>query len=128
MVVKSEQGELEVVTPPLDGLIIPGVTRECVLVVYKQDLVKDLPQYEVTERPLSVDEMLKAIKENRVVECFGTGSRMFVVPVQTIHIRGKDYEVPVKLHNSGRLAKWLHDNLKSIQYGAKSHPWAESVE
>lgn len=121
-VLKSEDSDLQIVTPPLDGLIIPGVTRECIL-----DLIKDLPQYEIVERPFSVDELLKALKEKRVVECFGTGSRMFVVPVQTVHIRGKDYEVPLKLQNCGRLSKWLHDKLKEIQYGVKPHPWATAA-
>lgn len=122
VVVKSEDSDLQVITPPLNGLIIPGITRDSVL-----ELVKDLPQYEVVERALSVEELLKALQEKRVVECFGTGSRMFVVPVQTVHIRGKDYEVPLKLQNCGRLAKWVHDHLKEIQSGAKQHPWAEPV-
>ena len=123
VVIKTEDGDIEIITPPLDGLIIPGITRESVL-----ELVRSLPQYEVVERHITVDELVKALRDRRVVECFGTGSRRFVVPVQTLHIRGRDYELPLKLENCGRLAKWVYDQFKAIHRGITPHPWATAVE
>ena len=66
----NEAGERELVTPPLDGTILPGVTRDSILT-----LTKEWKEFKVSERPVSMKEAAKAIKEGRMIEMFGAGTR-----------------------------------------------------
>lgn len=53
--------ERELITPPLNGLILPGITRDSIL-----HLAKEWRQFKVTERPINMFEVKKALYENRV--------------------------------------------------------------
>ena len=57
---ENEDGEKEVVTAPLDGTILPGVTRDTVLHLLRQWGIK------VAERTYTMTDVAKAVKENRV--------------------------------------------------------------
>jgi branched-chain amino acid aminotransferase len=46
---KNEQGEDELITPPLDGTILPGVTRDSIIT-----LCKELKQFKVSTRPFKI--------------------------------------------------------------------------
>ena len=59
-------------TPVLDGTILPGVTRRSVI---------DAHVDAVEERRMTLDEVLAALKEERLVEVFGTGTAVVVSPV-----------------------------------------------
>ena len=48
-------------TPPLDGLILPGVMRLSVL-----EAVREWEELKVSERQITIDEVAKAADENRV--------------------------------------------------------------
>lgn len=56
--IKSER---ELVTPPLDGLILPGVTRLSLL-----ELAREWKEFHVTERNITMAEIVEAHAENRV--------------------------------------------------------------
>ena len=75
---KNEQGEDELITAPLDGTILPGVTRDSILT-----LSKELNQFKVSVKPFKIQELIKACKENRVYEAFGSGTAAIVSPVQS---------------------------------------------
>ena len=67
----NEEGNKELVTPPLDGVILPGVTRRSIL-----DLAREWGEFQVSERRLTMGEFVKASEEGRVSfgECmWGTG-------------------------------------------------------
>ena len=51
----NEEGDMELITPPLDGTILPGVTRDCVL-----KLCRELKEFKVTERKFKIKELIKA--------------------------------------------------------------------
>jgi branched-chain amino acid aminotransferase len=53
---KNENGEVELITPPLDGTILPGVTRNSIL-----DLAKSLGEFKVTEKVFKIQEVIKAV-------------------------------------------------------------------
>ena len=53
---KNEDGEVELITPPLDGTILPGVTRNSIL-----DLAKSLGEFKVTEKVFKIQEVIKAV-------------------------------------------------------------------
>mgnify|MGYP002385647853 CR=1 FL=1 len=57
----NEQGEKELITPPLDGTILPGVTRDSVL-----SLARQWNEFKVSERPFTMPQVAKAVAEKRV--------------------------------------------------------------
>lgn len=73
---RNEQGEDEVVTAPLDGTILPGITRYSLI-----DLMKGLGEFKVSVRPFKIQEMMKAVKEGRMHEAFGAGTAAIISPV-----------------------------------------------
>ena len=64
----NESGTRELVTPPLDGTILPGVTRDSIL-----SLTKSWNEFKVSERSVKMSEITKAIQEGRLLEMFGSG-------------------------------------------------------
>ena len=75
----NEEGKEELVTAPLDGTILPGVTRQALL-----DLMREWGEFEVTERAFTMDELAKAMDEGRVKEMFGSGTAATVSPVRRV--------------------------------------------
>jgi branched-chain amino acid aminotransferase len=49
---EGDNGEVELVTPPLDGFVLPGVTRDSVL-----KLARGFEDMKVSERSLRFDEV-----------------------------------------------------------------------
>ena len=91
---KNEKGEDEVLTPPLDGTILPGVTRDSIL-----SLCKEMKRFKVTERMIKIQELAEAIDQKRVsstiyiqvYEAFGCGTAAIVSPVASLKWHGKKY-------------------------------------
>jgi len=79
----NKKGEKELVTSSLDGTILPGVMRDSVINLAKEWGIK------VTERDFYIHEIIDAIKENRLIESFGTGTAAIVCPIKTIHYKGE---------------------------------------
>ena len=46
---KNEQGENELITPPLDGTILPGITRDSIIT-----LMEELNEFKVSQRPYKI--------------------------------------------------------------------------
>ncbi|NWZ88557.1 BCAT2 protein, partial [Poecile atricapillus] len=77
-------GGVELVTPPLDGLILPGVTRQSFL-----ELARQWGEFEVREAPLPMDSVLGALRGGRLREMFGAGTACVVSPVGEILYQDK---------------------------------------
>lgn len=124
---KNEQGETELVTPSLDdGLILPGVTRQSLL-----DLCREWNEIKVVEKNISMNEIIKALKEDRLYEMFGAGTACIVCPVDRIlYKKGTkkvEYYIPTMEHKPSLMQR-LFDSITSIQYGRKSKPgWTHIV-
>jgi branched-chain amino acid aminotransferase len=118
-------GGRELVTPPLDGTILPGVTRDSIL-----GLARAWGEFEVSERRLSVGEVARAAAEGRLVEAFGCGTACVVQPVGALlRAQGQVYVPKVSdPGHPGALAPRLQRALLDIQYGRVEHPWSEVVE
>ena len=97
------------VTPPLSGSILAGVTRSSVL-----ELGKDLG-YDVAEEPVDVHELLAGIESGKVTEVFGCGTAAVIAPVGRFGYAGKDYLIHD--NETGPVAKHLYDELTGIQFG-----------
>lgn len=99
----------EVVTPALTGSVLPGITRKSCVEILKSKGMK------VSERLLSVDELIGAAKDGNLVEAWGCGTAAVVSPISHLAYKGEVYEIG----NSkiGTLTNELYDILTGIQWG-----------
>jgi len=121
---KNKEGQDELVTPPLDGTILPGVTRDSIL-----QLCRQWGEFEVTEREFTIHEMAEAAKEGRLHEAFGAGTAAIVSPIESISYKGSEIKVPIVYElGAGKLAKRIIDRILEIQYGEVIHPWSVIID
>jgi len=118
-------GKPQLVTAPLhDKIILEGVTRASVLDLARERLAGEL---EVVERPFTMQELVEAADDGRLLECFSSGTAFFISAVGHIHFRGRDLDVPMSEGASGRYALLLKTWLKEILLGDVQHPWGVVV-
>merc|ERR1711991_486964 len=94
LIVLKQKDSLELVTAPLDGTILPGVTRDSIL-----QLARDTGEFKVSERYLTMEEVLQHREKGTLVECFGCGTAAVVSPIQSIKFQGRVYDVPLSPEN-----------------------------
>jgi branched-chain amino acid aminotransferase len=102
-----------VVTPPLSGTILPGVTRDSVIVVLRDMGIG------IVERPISLEEVVQASKEKRLSEAFATGTAATVAPIEVIRYRESDIRLSVEPKS---LAEEIASRLESIRTGEVPDP------
>ncbi|CAL8238381.1 unnamed protein product, partial [Merluccius merluccius] len=108
----------ELATPPLDGIVLPGVTRQSIL-----ELAREWGQCKVTERYLTMADLITGLKVGRVRELFGSGTACLVCPVGRVLYQGENLHIPCQ-DSSGLLSTRLTKELKDIQYGRIPSDWA----
>ena len=99
----------EIVTPALTGSILPGVTRNSCIEVLKSKGMS------VSERLLSVDELIAAMDNGTLEEAWGCGTAAVVSPIGKLACRGKEYIV--NGGKIGEITQMLYDTLTGIQWG-----------
>lgn len=99
----------EVITAPIEGSVLPGVTRDSMIT-----LLKDWG-YKVSERELSIDELMEAGHNGTLKEVFGTGTAAVISPVGELNYKGDI--VTINDFKTGPLTQKLYDTLTSIQWG-----------
>jgi branched-chain amino acid aminotransferase len=115
---KNEQGDDELITPPLDGTILPGITRDSILT-----LMRELGEFKVTQKPYKIHELIKAVKENRVYEAFGAGTAAIVSPVKSFNYKGETFEIPIdEAAGAGKLTQRALKMMQDLQYGVTKRP------
>ncbi|KAH9176925.1 branched-chain amino acid aminotransferase II [Lactarius sanguifluus] len=130
VVFRQEDGSLELVTPPLDGMILPGVTRDSVLSLTRSHAagtlrIPNLPsKLSVSEREVTMKEVCEAAQSGRLVEMFGTGTAAVVSPVKKIGYQGQDVEIPVGEDGMGPVSRPLWTELTGRQTGEIESDWS----
>lgn len=111
----------EVITAPLTGSILPGITRDSVITLLRDWGIK------VSERSLAIDEVIGAAEEGSLEEAFGTGTAAVISPVGQITYKDRDYIVAGG--KMGDLSQRLYKEIVAIQYGEKEDPhgWRERI-
>ena len=110
----------ELITPPLTGSILPGITRDSVL-----RLTKDWG-FKVTEKRITIDDVLSANENGSLQEVFGTGTAAVISPVGEINYKGQI--CTINNGKTGELAQKLFDELQAIQNGYQKDPYNWVVE
>ena len=111
----------EIITPPLTGSILPGITRESVIQLLADWGIK------VVERRITIDEVFTAAEDGQLKEIFGTGTAAVISPVGSLHFNDRD--CTVNGGQTGQLSQRLFDQLQGIQYGEQpdNHHWVETL-
>ena len=110
----------EVITPPLTGTILPGVTRDSVLTLLRDWGGK------VSERQISIDEVVAAHTAGTLEEVFGTGTAAVISPVGELAFRGR--RMVINGGTIGPMTQKLYDAIVGIQYGKLADPHGWMVE
>jgi len=104
----------ELVTPPLGGTILAGITRDSVL-----QLARD---WSITtdERRITIDEVIAAAKDGTLTEAFGAGTAAVISPVGEFCYKGKS--IMVNNGKTGELSQRLFDGIQALQRGMMPDP------
>ena len=111
----------KVVTPALNGSILPGITRKSILELLRSE--GEAPE----ERRVSLAELVEAAQNGTLEEAWGCGTAAVVSPVGHLAYRDKVYEI-----NGGKIGETTHrlyETLTGIQWGKRPDPfgWIEPV-
>ncbi len=98
-----------VVTAPLTGSILNGVTRGSVM------SLADTLNFKVEERRIDINELMADLRCGKVKEAFGSGTAAVITPVGALSFKGE--ELRVGDGGVGQLTQKLYDTLTGIQYG-----------
>jgi branched-chain amino acid aminotransferase len=99
----------ELITPELNGSILPGITRDSVITLGKSWGMN------VVERKISLEEVRNASKDGSLKEAFGAGTAAVISPIKNF-IEGEEV-IPVGNGTTGPIAQKFYDNLTGMQYG-----------
>ena len=112
----------EIVTPELDGATLPGVTRaSCIELLRSKG-------YKVSERLLSIDEVVEKYNQGKFKEMFGSGTAAVISPVG--ELKYGDTIMNINNGEIGEVSQMLYDTLTGIQWGKieDTFGWTVPVE
>lgn len=112
----------ELYTAPLEGTILPGITRDSMITVMKDW------GYKVNEVRFTIEDVFKAAEEGRLEEVFATGTAAVISPVGELY--WNDKHIVINNNEIGELSQKLYDELYGIQTGKKADTrgWIVPVE
>jgi len=110
----------ELITPPLAGTILPGITRNSVIKLAEYLGIK------VAERPVTIQEVISASLDGTLREAFASGTAAVISPVGQLYFRGREYLI--NGGQSGPLAEKFYNEILQIQYGMKEDPFGWRVK
>lgn len=106
----------EVITPQLDGTILAGATRDCVLQILKN---WNIP---VVQRKISLEEVMLAHKNGLLKEVFGTGTAAVISSVGAL--ANDSCNISINNGKTGELTQKLFTEISAIQYGLKEDQYS----
>jgi branched-chain amino acid aminotransferase len=111
----------EVLTPPLAGTILPGVTRDSALTLMREWGLR------ATERQIPIDEVLAAARSGKLLEAWGTGTAAVISPVGELAFQGERFVI--NAGKIGELTQRLYTTITDIQYARvpDTHGWTVEV-
>ncbi|TFK48029.1 branched-chain amino acid aminotransferase II [Heliocybe sulcata] len=129
VVVSRDDGGMDVITPPLDGTILPGLTRDSCLSLLRahSPASPSLPALASTplhahERTLTLADLVRYSNEGRLLEAFGVGTAVVVVSVGRIGYEEQGQglrDITLREHEGGHgpVAKALWERIVEVQEG-----------
>ncbi len=109
----------KLITAPTSDSILDGVTRKSLIQIAKDQGI------EVEVRPIKVEELIDAAKNNTLLEIFGSGTAVVVLPIKGFGYENSKYEL-IQKENSWAIM--LKNKLNNIQYNLIEDPYNWTVE
>lgn len=111
-----------IVTAPIEGTVLPGVTRDSIL-----KLARDWG-YKVEERHLEIDELMEYGRTGKLKEAWGTGTAAVISPIGELFYKGD--KVEINDFKTGELTRKLYDTLTGIQWGnmEDKYSWRRKIK
>ncbi len=111
----------EVITPALQGSILPGITRMSVIELLRSQGMT------VTERVISIQEVYDAHKAGRLDEAFGTGTAAVISPIGELNWGGD--KIVINGNQTGKIAQETYNTITGLQSGrlADTFGWTTKV-
>src|SRR5690606_6985825 len=105
------------ITPPLSGTILPGITRESIMQLARDEGL------EISEEPYAIDQWREDAANGRLLETFACGTAAVITPVGTV--KGKSGNFTIGSGGPGQVAEKLKKRLTDIQRGLApdTHGW-----
>ena len=115
-----EDGSLQ--TPPLGGTILPGITRDALLTLARDEGLT------VREEPYAIDQWRADASSGRLTESFACGTAAVVTSVGTV--TSSDGKFTIGAGGPGQTTQRLRDRLVSIQRGTATDPygWVQRID
>lgn len=112
----------EVITAPLDGTILPGITRDSVITYLRDNNVV------VKEKKLSIGELVEAYDKGDLKEMFASGTAAIISPVGELSYQ--DRVLTINNKKIGPVAQDLYDTIYGIQTGLldDTYNWTVKVK
>ena len=110
----------EVLTPELDGSILPGITRMSIIELLREKGCK------VTERKIEIREIADAYDAGKLQEIFGSGTAAVVSPVG--QLKWGEKVMQINGGEIGPISSYAYKTLTDIQWGRAKGPEGWSVE
>jgi branched-chain amino acid aminotransferase len=112
----------EFVTPPLEGTILSGVTRDSIITLLREW------GFRVSERPVGMEEIISAHGRGDLREIFGCGTAAVITPVGELGWKGES--LIVNNGKPGEVSERLFTAITDIQYGRAPdpHEWMTPVD
>ena len=109
----------KLITAPTSDSILDGVTRKSLIQIAKDQGI------EVEVRPIKVEELIDAAKNKTLLEIFGSGTAVVVLPIKGFGYENSKYEL-IQKENSWAIM--LKNKLNNIQYNLIKDPYNWTVE
>lgn len=111
----------DIITPPLTGTILPGVTRDSVITLLRAMGIR------VREQPIAIDDLVRYRDDDMLKECFGTGTAATVSHIGKIQYRDETIELPAVAQRT--VGPAVREKLLEIMSGKVPDPygWVEAV-
>jgi branched-chain amino acid aminotransferase len=96
------------VTPPLDGTILSGITRQCVIEIARGTGIP------FEERRISMPEVAAAHRDGKLQEAFGSGTAAVIAPIGELYYQGESFMIE---EQENSIRDMLYRTISGIQYG-----------
>ena len=109
----------KLITAPTSDSILDGITRKSLIQIARDENI------DVEIRPLLVSELIDAANNGSLIEIFGSGTAVVVLPILGFGYKNNKYELPIKENSWANLLK---NKLNNIQYNLSNDPYGWTIE
>jgi len=102
------------VTPPVSGTILEGITRSSILTLAQEQGLN------VAERPISIEDWRSGVASGEITEVFACGTAAVITPLGRLAWDGGELDIP-----TGEVSMRIRQSLLDLQYGRTedTHGW-----